>query len=76
MAPLTASSLVVTAKFSMEDQEIAEDSVAIDMLMIQELMKTVKSLHFDMAELKSGGNGANKSVTQPEPSVKIFFIKS
>ena len=40
MASLTASSLAVTAKFSTEDQEMAEDSVAIDILMIQELIKT------------------------------------
>ena len=47
---------------------MAEDSVAIDVSTIQELVKTVKSLQSDMAELKSGGNGANKPLTQNETS--------
>ena len=47
---------------------MAEDSVPIDMSTIQELVKTVKLLQSDMAELKSGGNGVNKLLTQTEPS--------
>ena len=43
-------------KISTEDQEMAEDSVPIDASTIQELIKTVKSLQSDMAELKGGSN--------------------
>ena len=35
---------------------MAEDSVPIDASTIHELIKTVKSLQSDMAELKSGSN--------------------
>ena len=54
---------------------MAKDSVTFDKSMIQELIKTVKSLHFDMVELKSGGNGPNKPTIQPEPLVKLIMQK-
>ena len=63
-----AFSLAAIAKISTEDREMAEDSVAIDTSIIQELIKTVKSLQSGIAELKSRGNGVNKLLTQTEPS--------
>ena len=45
--------MAATAKISTEGRETAEDFVAIDILMIQELVKTVKSFQSNMVELKS-----------------------
>ena len=44
------------------------DPVSVDASTIQELLQTVKTLQSDMAELKSGGNGANNPPTQTEPN--------
>ena len=44
------------------------EPVPVDALAIQELLKTVKSLQSDMAELKSGGNETNNLLTQSEPT--------
>ena len=44
------------------------DPVSVDASTIQELLQTVKTLQSDMAELKSGSNGANNPPTETEPN--------
>ena len=44
------------------------DPVSVDASTIQELLQTVRTLQSDMAELKSGGNGANNLPIQTEPN--------
>ena len=48
--------------------DVMSDPVSVDASTIQELLQTVKTLQSDMAELKSGGNGANNPPTQTEPN--------
>ena len=48
--------------------ENQHDPVSVNASTIQELLQTVKTLQSDMAELKSGGNGAYNSPTQTKPN--------
>lgn len=52
------------------------DPVPVDASTIQELLKTVKSLQSDMAELKSGGNEANNPLLEPTGSATLPQIGS
>ena len=54
---------------------MAEDSVAIDMSMIQELVKTAKSLQSDMVELKSGAMGPTNCLHRMNhPGLPLYRI--